>query len=470
MAVKGLIDPLEFPMEFTTVNPATGEKLATYEEMNPGEVEEILESLGEVQPVWAKETVSRRVRPLLSLSQLLKKQKAELARLITSEMGKPLDQAEAEIEKCAWLCEYYAEVSEKYLEPRRVDIGAYRSMVTFQPMGNILGIMPWNFPFWQVMRFSLSSLMAGNGILLKHAPSVFGSALAIEKLFLDAEFPEGLFRSLIIDIPQITDLIHHSSVHGVSVTGSVSTGRAVATEAGKALKKCVLELGGSDPFIILEDAVLDKAIEAGLTGRFQNSGQVCAAAKRFIVAKNLRGDFEKKFVQGVRDLKMGDPLDPGVKIGPLARMDLRDRLVEQVNQSVAQGAVVLTGGEIPPGPGAYYTPTVLTEITPAMPAFSEELFGPVATVFYVSSEEEALSLANVTPYGLSGMIFTQDLEKGERMARDEIEAGLCFVNDFTKSDPRLPFGGTKQSGFGRELSEFGLHEFTNIHTVVVQKI
>jgi succinate-semialdehyde dehydrogenase/glutarate-semialdehyde dehydrogenase len=470
MAVKGPVDPLEFPMVFTTFNPATGEKLAGYEEMNPGAVEEILETLGEVQPRWGQEPVSRRVQSLLSLSQHLKEQKGTLASLMTSEMGKPLDQAEAEIEKCAWLCEYYAEVSETYLEPRKVDIGAYRSMVTFQPMGNILGIMPWNFPFWQVLRFSLSSLMAGNGILLKHAPSVFGCALAIEKLFLEAGFPEGLFRSLIIDIAQIPELIHHPLVHGVSVTGSVPTGRAVATEAGKALKKCVLELGGSDPFIILEDANLDKAVEAGLTGRFQNSGQVCAAAKRFIVAKSLREDFEKKFLQGVRELKMGDPTQAGVKIGPLARMDLRDRLAEQVSQSVAQGAVALTGGEIPPGPGAYYPPTVLTDITPAMPAFSEELFGPVATVFYVSSEAEALSLANATPYGLSGMVFTQDLEKGERMAREGIEAGLCFVNDFTKSDPRLPFGGTKQSGFGRELSEFGLHEFTNIHTVVIQKI
>ena len=457
-------------MVFTTLNPATGEKLATYEAMSPGQVAEILETLGSVQPRWRKEEVGHRAQRLGSLSKVLREEKANLAALLTSEMGKPLNQAEAEIEKCAWLCDYYAEVSEKFLQPRSVDIGAYRSMVTFQAMGNILGIMPWNFPVWQVLRFSLSALMAGNGILLKHAPSVFGCALAIEQLFLKAGFPEGLFRSLIIDIPQTTELIGHPLVSAVSVTGSVPTGRAVATEAGKFLKKCVLELGGSDPFIILEDANLEKAIEMGLTGRFQNSGQVCAAAKRFIVAKSLRKDFEEKFVQGVRDLQVGDPLAPGVNIGPLARKDLRDRLAEQVKKSVAQGAVVLTGGEIPPGPGAYYTPTVLTEITPAMPAFSEELFGPVATVFYVDDEKEALALANATPYGLSGMVFTQDLEKGERIARDEIEAGVCFVNDFTKTDPRLPFGGVKQSGFGRELSEFGLHEFTNIHTVVVQKI
>ena len=337
------------------------------------------------------------------------------------------------------------------------------------PLGVVLAVMPWNFPFWQVFRFAAPALMAGNGVVLKHACSVFGCALAIEELFRAAGFPEQLFRSLIVDHPQTTEVIRNPLVAAVTITSSVAAGRAVAGEAGKVLKKCVLELGGSDPFIVLEDADIDKAVEVGIVGRFQNSGQSCIAAKRFIVVAAVYEEFERKFVARVRELEMGDPMQEGVYVGPLARRDLRDGLHDQVSRSVAAGAKLLVGGEVPEGPGAFYPPTVLAGVREGMAAWSEELFGPVATLIRVRDEREAIEVANATEFGLGGAVWTRDVARGERIAADEIESGAAFVNDMSKSDPRMPFGGIRNSGYGRELSIHGIREFVNVHAVSVYR-
>jgi len=327
--------------------------------------------------------------------------------------------------------------------------------------------MPWNFPFWQVFRFAAPGLMAGNGCILKHAPNVFGCALIIESVFREAGFPEDLFRSVIVDIPETTQILHDPRIAAVTITSSVNAGRAVAAEAGKALKKCVLELGGSDPFIVLEDADIDKAVEVGIIGRFQNSGQSCIAAKRFIVVDAVYEEFETKFTAAAGALKMGDPARSGVFIGPQARMDLRDGLADQVQRTLDAGARALVGGQVPEGDGAFYPATVLANVKPGMAAWSEELFGPVATLIRVADEAEAIEVANGTDFGLSGAVWTRDLARGERIAADQIESGAAFVNDMSKSDPRMPFGGIRHSGYGRELSIFGIREFVNIHSVWV---
>jgi succinate-semialdehyde dehydrogenase/glutarate-semialdehyde dehydrogenase len=355
----------------------------------------------------------------------------------------------------------------RFLAPEPVETEAMKSFVNFLPLGVVLAVMPWNFPFWQVFRFAVPAMMAGNGGLLKHAPNVTGCSLAVEQVFIEAGFPEDLFRSLVIDIPQTTALIHHPGVAAVTITASVKAGRAVASEAGRALKKCVLELGGSDPFIVLEDADIDRAVEVGIISRFQNSGQSCIAAKRFIIMDSVYDEFEEKFVTAVQQLKMGDPMAEDVYIGPLARTDLRDTLADQVARSVAAGARVLTGGSVPDGPGAYYLPTVLANVKQGMAAWSEELFGPVASLIRVRDEAEAIRVANATSFGLGSSIWTQDIERGERIASSEIEAGATFVNEMCKSDPRMPFGGIRDSGYGRELSAFGIREFVNVHSVWV---
>ena len=329
--------------------------------------------------------------------------------------------------------------------------------------------MPWNFPFWQVFRCAVPALLAGNGVVLKHAPSVVGCALKIEEIFRDAGFPEHLFRTLVIGVPQTTQLIHHRLVTAVSITASVRAGRAVASEAGKALKKCVLELGGSDPFVVLEDANVEKAVEVGIVSRFQNSGQSCIAAKRFIVVNAVRAEFETRFVEAARKLKMGDPMEEGIYVGPQARLDLRDALHEQVTRSIAAGARLLLGGEIPDRPGAFYPATVITDVRQGMAAWSEELFGPVASIIPVADEAEAIAVANCTDFGLSGAVWTQDLARGERIAAEMLESGAGFVNDMSKSDPRMPFGGIRNSGYGRELSHFGIREFVNVHSVWVNR-
>ena len=457
-------------MAFDIINPASGEKINRFEEMTAQEVQSILQQCADSQRAWAATAFSERARLMKSAHDVLLKNKQRYAALMTQEMGKVYPQGIAEVEKCAWACEFYAENAEQFLAPEDVPTEAYHSFVTFKPLGVVLAVMPWNFPLWQVFRFAAPALMAGNGAVLKHAPNVFGCSLLIEEIFREAGFPENLFRSLIIDIPQTTEVIRNPLVAAVTITSSVNAGRAVAAEAGKVLKKCVLELGGSDPFIVLEDADIDKAVEVGIVGRFQNSGQSCIAAKRFIIVEAVYDEFEKKFVDKVRQLKMGDPSEEGVYIGPQARIDLRDGLHDQVRRSVEAGAELLVGGEVPDGPGAFYPPTVLAGVKPGMAAWSEELFGPVATLIKVKDEKEAIEVANGTDFGLGGAVWTRDLARGERIAADEIQSGAAFVNDMSKSDPRMPFGGIRNSGYGRELSIFGIREFVNVHGVWVNRI
>ena len=455
---------------FKSINPTTGDVIAEYPEMTAANVQDVLEETHRAQQSWSNVSFEDRSRMMLKAGEVLLLNKVRYAQMMTDEMGKIATQGVSEVEKCAWVCRYYAENAEKFLAPEDIATNAHHSFVTYKPMGVVLAIMPWNFPFWQVFRFAAPGLMAGNGCLLKHAPNVFGCALMIESVFRDAGFPEHLFRSLQIDIPETTRVLHDPRVAAVTITSSVNAGRAVAAEAGKVLKKCVLELGGSDPFIVLEDADIEKAVETGIVGRFLNSGQSCIAAKRFIIVDAVYEEFEQKFVEAVSHLKMGDPSEEGVYIGPQARMDLRDGLADQVRRTVSAGARILIGGEIPGGAGSFYPPTVLADVRPGMAAWAEELFGPVATLIRVPDEAEAIRVANDTPFGLAGSVWTQDLERGERIAADQIESGAAFVNDMSKSDPRMPFGGIRQSGYGRELSIFGIREFVNIHSVWVNKI
>jgi len=454
-------------MAFDSINPASGDKVNSFEQMSGDEVQVILQKCCEAQRGWANTPFSERARVLTAVAELLLENKQDYARLMTEEMGKVYPQGIAEVEKCALGCRYYARHAERFLAPDDVATEAQHSFVNYKPLGVVLAVMPWNFPLWQVFRFAAPALMAGNAAVLKHAPNVFGCALLIERIFAEAGLPANLFRSLIIDVPQTTRVIHNPLVAALSITSSVAAGRAVASEAGKVLKKCVLELGGSDAFIVLEDADIDQAVEVGIVGRFQNSGQSCIAAKRFIVLESVYEEFEKKFVDKASQLKMGDPSEQGVYIGPLARVDLRDGLHDQVQRSVDAGAKLLLGGEVPDGPGAFYPATVLAGVEPGVAAWSEELFGPVATLIKVRDEREAIEVANATEFGLGAAVWTRDLARGERIAADEIESGAAFVNDMSKSDPRMPFGGIRNSGYGRELSIFGIREFVNVHAVWV---
>jgi succinate-semialdehyde dehydrogenase/glutarate-semialdehyde dehydrogenase len=383
-------------------------------------------------------------------------------------MGKPLQQGIAEAEKCAWVCEYYAEHAAAQLGDEPVHTDASRSFVAFRPLGVVLAVMPWNFPFWQVFRFAAPGLMAGNAAVLKHSSNVMGCALAIEGVFREAGFPDALFRALVIGSGRVREVVEAPQVRAVTLTGSGPAGRAVAAAAGAALKKTVLELGGSDPYVVLEDADLEATVQTCVAARLINSGQSCIAAKRFIVVDTIREAFERRFVEVMGSRRMGDPFEDGVDVGPQARRDLRDELHGQVAASIARGARVLLGCEVPSGPGAFYPPSVLTDVCPGMPAYDEELFGPVAALIGAADEADAIRIANDSPFGLGAAVFTGNAERGERIARDALEAGACFVNGFVKSDPRLPFGGIKESGYGRELSAFGIREFVNIKAIWVK--
>jgi len=384
------------------------------------------------------------------------------------EMGKPILESHAEIEKCAWVCNYYSENGENFLAPQIIETDASKSYVTFQPLGVILAVMPWNFPFWQVFRFAAPTLMAGNVGILKHSSNVSGCALAIEQIFRDADFPNNAFRTLLINSKKVDPVIENSAVKAVTLTGSTPAGKAVASKAGAMLKKTVLELGGSDPYIILEDADLQKAVNSCSFSRLLNAGQSCIAAKRFVVVKSVLREFQSLLIQKMQNVSWGDPFDENTSLGPMARIDLRDELHQQVVKSVELGANLLLGGQIPPGKGAFYPPTILTDVKSGMPAFDEELFGPVAAIVPAKNENEAIQLANNSVFGLGAAVFTKDIARGEKIAAEMLAAGSCFVNDFVKSDPRLPFGGIKQSGYGRELSDFGIREFVNIKTVYVR--
>ncbi len=454
-------------MTMRSVNPATGETIEEFETLSPAEVDRALEEADRAARAWAGTPLPERCALVRRAGTLLRERRDELARVITREMGKRIAEARAEVEKCAWVCEHYAEHGPRYLAPEEIPTDGSRSYVAFQPLGPVLAVMPWNFPFWQVFRFAAPALVAGNVGLLKHASNVPRCALEIERVFTDAGAPTGVFRTLLVPAADVERVIEDPRVRAVTLTGSDPAGRRVAAAAGRALKKTVLELGGSDPFVVLEDADLEEAARVGVAARYQNAGQSCIAAKRFILVEAIAEEFLARFRSLVEELKPGDPLDEATTLAPLARADLRDELHRQVQDSVAEGAVVVTGGEPLPGPGAYYPATILDRVEPGMRAYEEELFGPVAVILRAKDEEDALRLANDTRYGLGGAVFSGDPERGERFALG-IEAGAAFVNGMVKSDPRLPFGGIKMSGYGRELGREGIREFVNIKTVWIR--
>ena len=450
----------------TSVNPATEEVLATFEPHTPEQVEEALGQAQDAFIAWRGRTIAERAVPMKALAKLLRERADRYGRLMTLEMGKPITEAKAEIEKCAWNCDFYAENAARLLADEPVKTNAKRSLVAFEPLGIVLAVMPWNYPFWQVIRFAAPAFMAGNAAVLKHASNVPQSALAIEEAIRDAGFPEGLLRTLLLPGSAVEPLIADERIRAVTLTGSSQTGSRIAELAGRAIKKQVLELGGSDPFIVLKDADIAAAATVATRARNQNNGQSCIAAKRFIVERGVLDEFQERFTKEVAALRIGDPLDPKTQIGPLARGDLRDALERQVKGSVRAGATILTGGERWGDRGYFYRPTVLAGVRPGMPAFDEETFGPVAAIVSASDADEAVVLANSTEYGLGADLWTGDDVAGERLAR-RIESGQVFINGMVASDPRLPFGGTKHSGYGRELSEFGIREFTNIKTIWV---
>ncbi|HET8726852.1 MAG TPA: NAD-dependent succinate-semialdehyde dehydrogenase [Alphaproteobacteria bacterium] len=454
-------------MALQSTNPANGETFATYEEMSPEDLQDVIGKAHAAFLSWRRTGFDERASLMRRAAETLRTNAKEYARLMALEMGKPVGEGVAEAQKCALACDYYAENAAQFLAPEPVETDARKSFVTFNPLGIVLAVMPWNFPFWQVFRFAAPGLMAGNAAVLKHSSNVPGCALAIEDVFRQAGFPEHLFRTLMIGSDRVEAVIEHPQVRAVTLTGSGPAGRAVAGKAGAMLKKTVLELGGSDPYLVLEDADLELAAAVSTKGRLVNSGQSCIAAKRFIVVEKVRQAFEDLFVERMGAAKMGDPLEEGTEIGPQAKHELRDALHRQVEASIAKGARLLLGGAVPDDPGAYYPPTVLTDVRKGMPAYEEELFGPVAAIIPVRDEEEAIVAANDSMFGLGGCVITRDLERGERIAAEKIESGAVFVNEPVRSDPRLPFGGIKESGYGRELSGYGIKEFVNIKTVYV---
>ena len=454
-------------MSFTTINPTTGKPMQTYDELTPDSAAAVIVKANEAWLSWRGTSFAMRAALMKKAATMLRERNRELALLMADEMGKPRAQGNAEVEKCAWACDYYADNAEQHLAPDVVRTESHKSYVAFEPLGVVLAIMPWNFPFWQVYRFAAPALMAGNVAILKHASNVPGCALAIERLFQEAGFPADAFRTLLIGSKHVQAVIEHPLVRAVTLTGSTPAGKAVAAQAGSVLKKTVLELGGSDPYLVLEDADLEAAVMTSVNSRLINAGQSCIAAKRFIVARPVIDEFTTRFVALMKSKTVGDPLAEGTEVGPQARHDLRDALHQQVRSSIERGASLLLGGEIPPGDGAFYPPTVLTKVKPGMPAYDEELFGPVAAIIEAQDEDDAVRIANDSIFGLGAAVFTRDLARGERVAR-RLEAGATFVNALVASDPRLPFGGIKESGYGRELGPYGIREFVNVKTVVVR--
>ncbi len=454
-------------MSFASVNPATGDAIEQYPAHATDELDARLDRAVAGFEANRDRSLAERARRLERAADLLEDRADRYGALMTREMGKPVDQAEAEAEKCAWVCRYYAEHGADFLADEPVETDAQTSYVAYEPLGPVLAVMPWNFPFWQLFRFGAPALMAGNTVLLKHAPNVPGCALAIEELLHDAGFVDRELQALLIDEDAVADVLADRRVRAATLTGSVGAGKAVARQAAAQVKPTVLELGGSDPFIVCADADLEAAASVGCTARMQNNGQSCIAAKRFIVEAPVADDFTERFIEKVEALTIGDPQDPLTDIGPMARKDLRSEVHDQVERAIGEGALAAAGGHTIDREGFYYAPTVLTDVQPGTVAFEEEIFGPVASVVVADDAEHALVLANDTRFGLGGSIFTEDREKGERMARG-LEAGCAFVNEMTKSDPRLPFGGIKDSGYGRELSRHGIREFVNAKTVWVE--
>ncbi len=453
-----------------TVNPATEEPGRSYRQNTSEEASEAAAAAHRAFLDWRKTPLGERSAIIHKAASNLRQRKDEFARLMTEEMGKTLDDGRAEIEKCAFQCDWFADHAEGYLAEEPVDVGEGEVLVTFNPLGIILAVMPWNFPFWQVFRFAAPALMAGNGALLKHASNVPGCALAIEEVMHQAGVPRDLFRTLLLPSSQVEALIKDEHVAAVTLTGSVAAGRSVATAAGSVLKKCVLELGGSDPYLVLEDADIVAAAKVAATARMVNGGQSCIAGKRFIVIRSILEPFEKAMVDAMRGYEMGDPAKEGTRLGPMQSVKARDEIHSQVNESIRKGARLLLGGKVPDRPGAWYPATVLTNVLPGQPAHDDEVFGPVAAIIAADDEKDAIRIANDSEFGLGSGVLTSDLDRGRQIAAEELEAGSSFVNENVRSDPRTPFGGVKHSGYGRECSAFGIREFTNIKTVHVKPL
>lgn len=454
-------------MAIETVNPKNNMLVKSFTKMSSERVNEIILASEKVYQDWRKTTYAHRAELLFNSANVLRSNKEKYAEIMTLEIGKPISQSIGEVEKCAWVCEYYAENAELMLSKEIVETDASESFVQFDPIGIVLAVMPWNFPMWQVFRFAAPALMAGNIGILKHASNVPTSALAIEEIFLEAGLPEGAFKTLLIDSSQVESVINNPLIKATTLTGSEPAGMSVASASGKALKKSVMELGGSDPFIIFNDANIDEAVNSGVFARTMNNGQSCIAAKRFILVDEIADEFESKFVEKMISLVVGDPMDSKTELGPIAREDLLLELDYQVKTSTKQGAKILCGGKRLNREGAFYPATVLSNVQKGMLAYSEELFGPVAIMIRAKDESDAIYIANDTPFGLGASLWTSNTENAKRIAK-EIDSGSVFINGMVKSDPRLPFGGTKISGYGRELSHYGIKEFVNIKTVWVK--
>lgn len=451
----------------TVINPATGQVVAEHAEHTAAETRFKVRAAADAWPQWCRRKFASRAEILRAAATILRRDAETLSTMMATEMGKPIVQGRAEVEKCAWVCEHYADHGARYLADVPAETGATEAFVTHQALGTVLAIMPWNFPLWQVFRAAAPTLMAGNVMLLKHASNVPGAALAIERIWREAGAPAGVFTTLMTSGDEARKLLRSRLVQAVTLTGSTAAGKAVAREAGHRLKKSVLELGGSDPYLVLADADLDLAAEACARSRLINSGQSCISAKRFIVVEEVADAFEQRFVARLAAARIGDPLDEKTTVGPLARLDLREELHDQVQRSLARGARLLLGGAVPERAGAWYPPTVLGGVQRGMAAWSEELFGPVAALISVRDERAAIRAANATAFGLGSAVFTRDVARGRRIARDELVAGTAVVNGIVQSDPRLPFGGIGDSGYGRELAGEGIREFVNIKSVVV---
>jgi succinate-semialdehyde dehydrogenase/glutarate-semialdehyde dehydrogenase len=456
--------------EFQTVNPATGEPGKSYPRMSRDDAHAAAAAAHQAYRNWRRTSFDERASVVRKAAAILRQRKDELARLMTDEMGKTIDDGRAEVEKCAFHCDWFADHAHEYLADDLVDIGGPEAFVTYNPMGVILAVMPWNFPFWQAFRAVAPALMAGNGMLLKHASNVPGCALAIEGVLHEAGVPKDLFRTLLIPSSDVEALIKDDNVAAVTLTGSVAAGKAVATAAGAVLKKCVLELGGSDAYILLEDADIEAAAKIAATARMVNGGQSCIAGKRFIVVRDIIEEFETALVEAMRGYETGDPRQEGTRLGPMQSVKARDEIHKQVTDSVAKGARLLLGGEVPERPGAWYPATVLADVRPGQPAHDEEVFGPVAAIIAAEDERDAIRIANDSEFGLGSGVLTGDPDRGRRIAAEQLDAGLSFVNENVRSDPRMPFGGVKYSGYGRECGAFGIREFTNIKSVHVKAL
>ncbi|HEY4070959.1 MAG TPA: NAD-dependent succinate-semialdehyde dehydrogenase [Sphingomicrobium sp.] len=453
-----------------TINPATGEAGKSYPETSVEGAHAAAAAAHQAFLKWRRTSFGERSAIIHKSAEILRARKDEFARLMTEEMGKTVTDGRAEVEKCAFHCDWFADHAEEYLANEPVDFDGEEAFVTFNPIGVVLAVMPWNFPFWQVIRFAAPALMAGNGAFLKHASNVPGCALAIEDVFHQAGVPHDLFRTLILPSSEVEALIKDDNIAAVTLTGSVAAGRSVATAAGSVLKKCVLELGGADAYVILEDVDVEAAAKVAATARMVNGGQSCIAGKRFVVVRDVLEKFEHALVEAMRGYEMSDPTNEATKLGPMQSVKARDEIHRQVTQSVEKGATLLLGGKVPDRPGAWYPATVLGNVRPGQPAHDQEVFGPVAAIIAAGDEADAIRIANDSEFGLGSGVLTADLDRGRRIAAEELEAGMSFVNENVRSDPRAPFGGVKHSGYGRECGAYGIREFVNIKTVHVKRL